>query len=156
MRDVLVGRIREQLARYGSLYADLDDRRVIDDYHYHIFPNAVFNIFAGWYGLIRARPGAGPDECWLDMWNFDLPKEGSARPRPQAAQLSAEELPSLGPVMMQDLELLPRLQRGLRQPGFETIHLQPAEARIGRMHEILDRYLEPPAPLRLPGPSDGA
>ena len=156
IRDVLVARIREQLARHGSLYADLDDGRVIDDYHYHVFPNAVFNIFAGWYGLIRARPGASPDECWLDMWNFDLPEEGAARPRPESAQLGAEELPSLGPVMLQDLELLPSVQQGLRQLSLETLRLQRAEARIGRMHEILDRYLEPPAGLRLPDEGEGA
>ena len=70
-------------------------------------------------------------------------------PRPEEVTLAPEELPALGPVMMQDLELLPRVQRGLEQPGIEFVRLTPAESRLGRMHQILDRYLDPPPPLRL-------
>ncbi|MFO0691509.1 MAG: aromatic ring-hydroxylating dioxygenase subunit alpha [Myxococcota bacterium] len=152
MRDVLVGRIRAHLAGMGPIYADLDDHHVIDDFHYHIFPNAVINVFAGWFGLIRARPGATPDECLLDMWNFDLRREDlpNAHPRPVARVLSPEEIRALGPVLLQDLDLLPGIQRGLHQPGLTHFQLTRAEARIGRMHEVLERYLDPPAALRLP------
>jgi len=152
MRDVLVSRIRDHLATLGSRYEGLDDNHVIDDFHYHIFPNSVFNVFAGWYGLIRARPGATPDECFLDMWNFD-PVAADApgpRPRPEEKELTPEETRALGPVMAQDLDLMPDIQKGLHQPGIETLRLVPAEARIGRMHEILDRYIDPPADQRLP------
>jgi choline monooxygenase len=151
MRDLLAARIRAHLARLGPIYEGLDDHHVVDDFHYHIFPNAVINVFAGWFGLIRARPGATPDECWLDMWNFDLRPAGSAdaHPRPVARELSDEEVRALGPVLLQDLELMPRVQRGLRQPGLTHFQLTRPEARIGRMHEILDRYLEPPPALRL-------
>jgi phenylpropionate dioxygenase-like ring-hydroxylating dioxygenase large terminal subunit len=151
MRDVLVERIRAHLATMGPIYAELDDHHVIDDFHYHLFPNAVINVFAGWFGLIRARPGATPDACWLDMWNFDLRPENraDAHPRPSEHALSAEEIRALGPVLLQDLDLMPRVQRGLRQPGLS--HFQPtrSEARIVRMHEVLDRYLAPPPGLRL-------
>lgn len=152
MRDLLVGRIRAHLAGMGPVYAELDDHHVIDDFHYHLFPNAVINVFAGWFGLIRARPGATPDECLLDMWNFDLRSKGhpAAHPRPVARELSPEEIRALGPVLLQDLDLLPGIQRGLRQPGLTHFQLTRAEARIGRMHEILERYLDPPASLRLP------
>ncbi|MEZ4333643.1 MAG: SRPBCC family protein [Myxococcota bacterium] len=154
MRDVLVERIRAHLAGMGPLYAELDDHRVIDDFHYHLFPNAVLNVFAGWFGLIRARPGATPDACWLDMWNFDLRPEqaADAHPRPSLRTLSEEETRALGPVLLQDLELLPRIQRGLHQPGLTHFQLTRSEARIGRMHEVLDRYLDPPAELRLESP----
>lgn len=156
MRDVLVARIREHLAAIAGadgIYAALDDHHVIDDFHYHLFPNAVLNVFAGWFGLIRARPGATADECLLDMWNFDLRPEGDAEshPRPVARDLSPEEIRALGPVLLQDLDLMPRVQRGLRQPGLRQFQLTRSEARIGRMHEILDRYLDPPAELRLDG-----
>jgi len=151
MRDVLVERIRSHLAGLGPIYAGLDDHRVIDDFHYHLFPNAVLNVFAGWFGLIRARPGRTPDDCWLDMWNFDLRREGdpAAHPRPEVRDLSADEIRALGPVLRQDLDLMPRIQRGLRQPGLTHFRLTPSEARIGRMHEILDRFLDPPPALRL-------
>lgn len=156
MRDVLVGKIRAHLATLGSLYDDLDDHRVIDDFHYHVFPNAVFNVFAGWYGLIRTRPGPTPDTCFLDMWNFDLRAESQedAHPRPEEVTLARDEWPALGPVMMQDLDLLGRVQKGMRQPGFHEVRLTPAESRIGRMHTILDRFLDPPDGLRLPPRSD--
>ncbi len=152
LRDVLVDRIRKHLATLGSRYSDLEDNRIIDDFHYHIFPNSVFNVFAGWYGLIRARPGSTPDECLLDMWNFDLlaADDPGRHPRPEEKLLSPEEVRSLGPVMMQDLDLLPDIQKGLQQPGTDILRLVPAEARIGRMHEILDRYLEPRTDQRLP------
>ena len=153
IRDVLVGRIRAHLATLGPIYESLDDHHVIDDFHYHIFPNSVFNVFAGWFGLIRTRPGATPDTCYLDMWNFDLRGEQAEanHPRPEEVVLSAEEMAALGPVMMQDLELLPNVQAGLRQMGSESIRLTPAESRLGRMHEILDRFLDPPEGLRLTG-----
>ena len=151
IRDVLVGRIRAHLSTLGSLYEDLDDHHVIDDFHYHIFPNAVFNVFAGWYGLIRTRPGATPGRCFLDMWNFDLRPETDPtnHPIPEDVFLDQKDWPSLGPVMTQDLDLLPRVQKGLSQPGLGRLRLTPAEARLGRMHEILDRYLDPPEALRL-------
>lgn len=155
MRDVLVARIRRHLAGLSDLYANLDDHHVIDDFHYHLFPNAVLNVFAGWFGLIRARPGTTPDECLLDMWNFDLRPEGSAgaHPRPVERRLSQDEIRSLGPVLLQDLELMPQVQRGLRQPGLTHFQLTRSEERIGRLHEILDRYLDPPVGLRLERPA---
>ena len=119
------------------------DRHVIHDFHYHVFPNAVFNCFAGWYGMIRARPGASPDRALLDMWNFDLlpADHPESHARPVERTLSEEEIAALGPVLVQDLENLPRIQQGLSQPGLSSVRLVEAEARIGRMHEVLDRYL---------------
>lgn len=155
MRDVLVGKVRAHLASIDPRYDDLDDHHVIDDFHYHVFPNAVFNVFAGWYGLIRTRPGRTPDTCLLDMWNFDhRPADHvDPHPRPDEVLLPRSEWPALGPVMMQDLELLGRVQRGLRQPGLRAVRLTPAESRIGRMHRVLDRLLDPPADLRLAEPA---
>ena len=156
MRDVLVGRIRAHLSQFGSMYAELDDHHVIDDFHYHLFPNSVINVFAGWFGLIRARPGATPNDCLVDMWNFDLRIEAdaAAHPRPEARFLNAEEIAAVGPVLSQDLDLLPRVQRGLRQPGFSHFHLTRPEDRIGHMHQLLDRYLDPPKQWRLDAPPD--
>jgi len=129
----------------------LDDNRIIDEFHYHIFPNSVFNVFAGWYGLIRARPGATHDESFIDMWSFDLrAKDDPERhPRPEVNLLHIDDLSSLGAVLPQYVDILARTQKGLRQPGVDTLRLVPAEPRIGRMHEILDRYIDPPTDQRL-------
>jgi hypothetical protein len=53
-------------------------------------------------------------------------------------------------VLPQDLAILARAQKGLRQDEDGLLRLVPAEARIGRMHEILDRYIDPPLDRRLP------
>lgn len=152
LRDVLVTKIREHLATLGSRYDHLDDNHVIDDFHYHVFPNSIFNVFAGWCGLIRARPGRTPHESYIDMWNFDLrPKDHPDRhPRPQVHCLTPDDVSSLGSVLPQDLAILARAQKGLRQDEDGLLRLVPAEARIGRMHEILDRYIDPPLDRRLP------
>jgi choline monooxygenase len=152
LRDVLVSKIRAHLATLSSRYEKLDDNHIIDDFHYHIFPNAVFNVFAGWYGLIRARPGPTPHESYIDMWNFDLRAADAPvrHPRPEKSVLSLEDVSSLGAVLPQDIDILTRAQKGLRQPGVNALRLTPAEARIGRMHEILDRYIDPPSDQRLP------
>jgi phenylpropionate dioxygenase-like ring-hydroxylating dioxygenase large terminal subunit len=143
LKDVLIGMIRAHLARSGDPYPHLSDERVIHDYHYHVFPNTVFNVFAGWFGFIRARPGEAPDRCFLDMWNFDwlAPDHPDAHLRPVESTLQPEEVGPLGLVVQQDVENLPLIQKGLSQPGLKSLQLVPAEARIGRMHEILDRYL---------------
>jgi hypothetical protein len=86
------------------------------------------------------------------MWNFDLrPNDHSVRhPRPEVSQLNIEDVSALGSVLPQDLDILMRAQKGLRQAGVGMLRLTPAEARIGRMHEILDRYIDPPVDQRLP------
>ncbi len=86
------------------------------------------------------------------MWNFDLlaADDPGRHPRPEEKVQTPDEVRALGPVMMQDLDLLPNIQKGLHQPSVDMLRLVPAEARIGRMHEILDRYLEPGADQRLP------
>jgi hypothetical protein len=143
LRDVLVERIRAHLRSLGDPYPGLPDERVIHDYHYHLFPNSVMNVFAGWFGLIRARPGAGPGECLLDMWNFDwLPKDDPQRHcRPEHVTLAPDALAPLGDVMRQDIENLPLVQKGLSQPGLAALNLVAAESRIGRMHQVLDRTM---------------
>jgi nitrite reductase/ring-hydroxylating ferredoxin subunit len=143
LRDVLVARIRAHLHGLGDPYPGLADDSLIDDFHYHVFPNAVFNVFAGWYGMIRARPGPTPDQCLLDMWNFDLLPEGHPQrnARPERVRLAEDAIAPLGDVMRQDIENLPRVQKGLSQPGLRVLNLVAAESRIGRMHQALDGYL---------------
>jgi hypothetical protein len=143
MRDVLAGRIRAHLRAQGDPYPGLSDAELIDDLHYHFFPNSVFNVFPGWVGLIRARPGPEPDQCFLDMWNFDWlpPEHVQAHARPEHALLAPDAVAPLGEVMRQDVENLPRVQKGLAQPGIREVNLVAAESRIGRMHQALDRFL---------------
>jgi phenylpropionate dioxygenase-like ring-hydroxylating dioxygenase large terminal subunit len=143
LRDVLVALLREHLESVGDPYPGLSEDKVLNDFHYYLFPNTVINIFAGWFGLIRARPGEHPDTAWLDMWNFDLlaPDDPATHGRPQPLVLAQNDTAALGLVLQQDFRLLPEVQRGMRQPGLETLRLTPAESRIAHMHRVLDQYL---------------
>jgi hypothetical protein len=47
----------------------------------------------------------------------------------------------LGPTLRADLELVPRLQRGMRSSGFRGLTLSSLEEGIANMHRVLDEYL---------------
>lgn len=142
LKDVLAGLIRQHLKSIGDPYPDASDRALLNDFHYHVFPNLIFNVFAGWFSIVRARP-VDAGHCLVDMWNFDLLPEGHAEShaRPQPVTMQPEECAALGRVVVQDIELLPRLQRGLAEPGIEPLRLTDEEIRIGHMHRVLDGYL---------------
>jgi choline monooxygenase len=143
LKDVLLKMLRTHLQEIGDPYPNLDDRRLMNDFHYYVFPNMIVNVFAGWFGIVRARPGPSPDTAFLDMWNFDVlgADHPKAHCRPEMVNLSPDNTQSLGLVVNQDLKLLPRIQKGLVQPGVKELTLVAAEARIGHMHSVLDRYL---------------
>ena len=69
------------------------------------------------------------------------PGHPKAHCRPEHATLAPDAVAPLGLVMRQDVENLPRVQQGLAQPGLVEVNLVAAESRIGRMHQVLDRYL---------------
>ena len=142
LRDVLAQLIRQHLKSLGDPYPDAGDRALLNDFHYYVFPNLIFNVFAGWFSIVRARP-VDAGHSLVDMWNFDLLPEGhaDAHAKPQPILMQPEECGALGRVVVQDIELLPRLQRGLSEPGIEPLRLTDEEIRIGHMHRILDRYL---------------
>ena len=143
LKDVLTRLVGDHLRALSPIYADLDGRHILNDFHYYVFPNLIFNTFAGWFGMNRARPGDRPDTCFFDLWSFDLlpPEHADTHLKPAATTIAPEEAAAFGRVMMQDVELLPRLQRGMSQPGVEVLNLTPSEVRIGHMHQTLDRYL---------------
>jgi len=143
LKDVLLSMLRVHLKEIGDPYPVLDDRRLMNDFHYYVFPNMIVNVFAGWFGIVRARPGAQPGTAYLDMWNFDFLRADhpKAHCRPEMVTLSPDQTEPLGLVVNQDLKLLPRIQKGLSQPGVKELTLVAAEARIGHMHRVLDKYL---------------
>jgi phenylpropionate dioxygenase-like ring-hydroxylating dioxygenase large terminal subunit len=151
LKDVLTRLVGDHLRSLSPIYADLDQRHVLNDFHYYVFPNLIFNTFAGWFGMNRARPGNTPDTCFFDLWSFDLLPLGHAdtHVRPAASTITPEQAAAFGRVMMQDVELLPRLQRGMSQPGVRVLNLTPSEIRIGHMHQTLDRYLGTSVPAEL-------
>ena len=142
-RELLIDRIAAAGERTGNDYSGLDRGQLIDDWHYHVFPNLVFNAHAGGFLFFRIRPDAtSPDRCWFDLQIFAAVDDATrAAYRYQAPGEIAERAVSLGEVLDQDLENLPRVQRGLHADALDVVTLSRQEIRIVRLHEVLDRYL---------------
>ncbi|WP_052223100.1 aromatic ring-hydroxylating oxygenase subunit alpha [Novosphingobium malaysiense] len=130
---------------------DATDAEMLDALVYNVFPN-----FAPWGGfapniVYRWRPnGRDVDSCIMEVMMLKrLPADGG---RPEAAKVhwlgedepwsAAQELPILGPVIDQDMENMPLVQRGLKASPTGKVHLASyAESRIRHFHQTLDRYL---------------
>jgi phenylpropionate dioxygenase-like ring-hydroxylating dioxygenase large terminal subunit len=142
-RDALIDRIAEAGRRTGNDYTALSRDQLIDDWHYHLFPNLVFNAHAGGFLFFRIRPdGTTPDRCWFDLQIYAAVDDATrAAYRYRAAGEVAERATSLGEVLDQDLENLPRVQRGLHHAALDAVTVSRQEIRIVHLHEVLDRWL---------------
>lgn len=126
-------------------FSALQDGELLDMSQYNLFPNVTVLVFADMMQLVRARPGATPDDAYMDAYSFErvAPAEGRPRSKPFDLELSPEgELP-LGLVLNQDFANFARSQRGLHQPGLTELHVSPTEeCRIVNLHQNLEDYLE--------------
>jgi len=143
VRDWLVASTRAQGEARGIDLSGLSDDQVAGDWHYHLFPNAVFNVYAGAFWLCRFRPH-GDDPNWMRFdfqdyhWIAD-PEEARQRKAVHCFVEPGEV--SLGEVMDQDIAQLPKIQRGLHSRGISELTLSTMEVRIAHMHRILDGFL---------------
>ena len=145
IRAAIAGIVRERgLGAGHGWFADLDDARILDMSQYNLFPNVTVLVFADMLQVVRARPGATPDDAYMDAFSFErvAPSEPSPRVKPFDAELSPEgELP-LGLILNQDFANFARSQRGLHQPGLTHLLVSPTEeCRIVNLHQNLERYL---------------
>lgn len=142
-RELLIDRVAEAGARSGNDYSGLTRGQLIDDWHYHVFPNLVFNAHAGGFLFFRIRPDWDrADRCSFDLQIYAAVDDATrAAYRYAAPGEVAERSVSLGEVLDQDLENLPRVQRGLYADALDAVTLSRQEIRIVKLHEVLDRYL---------------
>ena len=103
--------------------------------------------FADMLQVVRARPGATPDDAYMDAFSFErvAPESaGGAAPRTKPIDLELSpvgELP-LGLILNQDFANFARSQRGLHQPGFTHLMVSPTEeCRIVSLHKNLEEWL---------------
>jgi len=126
-------------------FATLDDGQLLDMSQYNLFPNVTALVFADMLQVVRSRPGATPDDAFMDAWQFERVAPSDPRPRskPIDLELSPDgELP-LGLVLNQDFANFGRSQRGLHQPGLTHLLVSPTEeCRIVNLHRNLEKYLE--------------
>ncbi|MEE2768619.1 MAG: aromatic ring-hydroxylating dioxygenase subunit alpha [Actinomycetota bacterium] len=142
VREHLIQRTREKGEAMGHDYSGLDDNQMIDDWHYLIFPGLIFNTHAGAFLLFRVRPDTqNPDKCLFDVWRYTWPDENEPIPEPAPTVYLAEGEGSLGLVLDQDFENLPRVQKGLHSDHLENITISGQEVRVAHVHTVVDQFL---------------
>jgi len=145
VRDLLARLIRQRCTEHGVDLASFTDAQVTDLHQFNCFPNISPVFLVESLACVRTRPGATPDDCFLDLIfcarvasTSDGP--GADRSRPVDVTLDPATA-DVGAVFNQDIANLMRAQRGLHQPGFTHLSLSHEEMRIERLHRNLEHYL---------------
>ena len=146
IRGAIAEIVRERGVDAGhDWFTALDDGQLLDMSQYNLFPNITVLVFADMLQIVRSRPGATPDDAYMDAFSFErvAPAGAPARSKPFDLELSPEgELP-LGLILNQDFANFGRSQRGLHQPGLTQLMVSPTEeCRIVNLHRNLEEYLE--------------
>jgi phenylpropionate dioxygenase-like ring-hydroxylating dioxygenase large terminal subunit len=133
-------RVAARGRRLGLDYSGFDTSRLLDDWHYLLFPNLIFNVHAEMYTIFRATPDADPERSSFDFFFFRrvaaAERDEQARPR-----FTRFEGRTGIEVLDQDLDGIARVQAGLRSSAFREMTFGNFETRLANMHQELDRRL---------------
>ncbi len=141
MREVIEQAVRDEAAAKGLDLGDFDAAQVLDLHQYNLFPNATVIYLSDAVSAMTATPGSTPDECVLTFFvAFRVASADEPTARPAVMDIEPGGV-SLGLIFDQDLENLPRVQRGLHQPGFTHLRLSAEECRIINLHRHLEAAL---------------
>jgi len=94
--------------------------------------------------LFRHRPHAtDPNRMYFDIWMLEYIVDEEQLParRPQH-KLYAPGEKSLGMVIDQDGQNLPKVQQGMQSAAYEGLWLGDLEIRIRHFHQSLDKYIQ--------------
>lgn len=141
LRSVLAEMVRGVGRTAGVSYDRFDDDQLMTMQQYNIFPNVSLVIFPDLLTVLRSRPGAHPDQGFLDVLNYRRAAPGAPRTRPVDVAIPVGQDPNLSLVLDQDAQNVERAQRGLRQPGFTHMTLSREEVRILNLHRNLEQWL---------------
>jgi nitrite reductase/ring-hydroxylating ferredoxin subunit len=151
--------IRDRIVeRLTALYRDtfgvdvghLSDSEILDVIEYSLFPNMI--VFGG-YGsplAYRSRPdGDDPNKSIFEVWLLLPFAEGKKPPSPATRVLGpterfadVAELSYYGPIIDQDADMMPMVQKGLRASATGKITFSAyQELRIRHMHRTLGEYM---------------
>lgn len=157
VRSAIQQRKRELAAPFGLDYSGLTD-----DWNYNIVPNVTLNIHAEGVLVMRFRPHErDPERFYYDILVLNHPVDDSddfvpaymgvaagtdltGRTRPARERVAANDA-SPGDVLLQDLTLMPHVQRGVHSRGDRGARLSAAEQRRRHFHAELDRWTGDPA-----------
>jgi hypothetical protein len=142
MQDVLAARVREFSKSQGVDLDRFDTDEIMNIQQYNLFPNMTLLVYPDLLQVLRARPGATPDDAFLDGFFFErhAPEDPAPRAKPLDVALAPEDA-DFGLVLNQDFALLQRVQRGLHQPGLTHLTLSSDECRVINFHRNLERTL---------------
>ena len=126
------------LAKEGVDLSGFDTTQMMTMEQYNLFPNITVLIFGDLLQVVGARPGASPDEGYMDVMAFDRADADAPRRDPITAEIEAESY-SMGLVVDQDVANVERAHRGLHAPGLTHLTLSGEECRIVNLHRNLDR-----------------
>ena len=146
LRDFLIDLLKRIGEAKGRDYSDLSRDQLIDAWHYSIFPNVVFNIFAGFFTMLRIRPdAANPDRCLFDVCSYVWipdPEQAAAMRVSHVNYRTVEEGGErIRLILQQDFANAPGMRKGLHSAGIKHITVSKQECRIVKLHQVLDRYI---------------
>jgi choline monooxygenase len=146
VRSAIAEIVRERALQSGhDWFETLTEGQVLDMQQYNLFPNVTVLVFSDMLQVVRSRPGATPDDAFMDAFAFARLPAGDGTPRtkpPEIAVAENDDLP-LGLVLDQDFKNFARSQRGMHQPGLTHLTVSPTEeCRIVNLHRNLEEYLE--------------
>lgn len=158
-RDIQLAK-RERAARLGLKDWDgLTDGQLSDGWITGMFPNVQMGMHAEGVFIMRFVPHPTDPEKFtydnmllyrhVDTPNYDVPTwmampkdiDVTGAVRPEIERWAANEVPGIGPVLLQDFELVPHVQSGLKSRGFKGPLWGEQEARIRHFHKEVDRYI---------------
>jgi choline monooxygenase len=141
LRDVLATMLRDLGRSQGLSYDRFSNDQLMTMQQYNLFPNTSLVIFPDMMTVLRSRPGATPDDGYLDIINYHRAPLGAPAGRPTDVLLPPSKDPGLSLILNQDAGNIERAQRGLHQPGFTRMTLSREEFRILNLHRNLERWL---------------
>ncbi len=140
LRDALASGIRQTARAAGADLSALTTDQLMNMQQYNLFPNATIVAFPDLLQVVKSRPGASPDQCFMDTLVFERRTPGADRSPPMRVTVEPGAI-DFGMVINQDVEALGRVQRGLHQPGFTELTLSGEECRIVNLHRNLEDFL---------------
>jgi phenylpropionate dioxygenase-like ring-hydroxylating dioxygenase large terminal subunit len=150
---------RDRSAQYGLEYERFSDSQLSDSVVFSVFPNAQIGchpeaVFLHRFEPHATDPGRFTYDTMILFKHEDIPGYGApgwmglaegtdttGATRPEIVRTGLGEPPGLGPVLDQDSDLLPVVQRGAHSRGFRGPLWSEQEARLRHFHVELDRYL---------------
>jgi len=140
VRPAIARAFRERARREGFDLSARSDDELARKEQIHVFPNVQMNFLPFSLELYRHRPHpTDPSRSWFDELTFERRGSGAA-PKPNRRRFRHGEQ-DLGPVMGADVDMLARLQTGMRSRGFRALRLTDGELGIAHMHSVLEAWL---------------